>query len=247
VTDFAFDCSDKTLLLVDDDPASLQALSGYLDGQGFGLIMAGSGESAIDKARRMHPDLILLDVSMPVLDGYETCRRLKSDPQTRDIPVIFLSALGDADDGPPGLECGGCDFVTKPFQGRELLGRIAVHLTLGGLQSRLRERNVELEDRNRLLRDSLERYEGAKSALGESEARNRLLLDSTQEGIVGVGRDGRCTFCNRAAARMLGFDDPQALVGEDVLPLTHTCHDQGGHAPEEPCPVQAAYLHGKAN
>ena len=125
------------ILLVDDDATNLDALSHTLDGHGYRLFVTRSGESAIEVARRVHPVLILLDVVMPGIDGYETCRRLKEDPETREAAVIFLSSLDEAKDKVRGLEVGAVDFVSKPFQGDEVRARVNTHLTLQRLRRQL--------------------------------------------------------------------------------------------------------------
>jgi len=104
------------ILLVDDNPTNLQVLYQTLAGRGYRLLAARSGKDAIAIAQRLVPDLILLDVMMPGMDGFETCALLKADPRTRDSAIVFLSALTAADDKVRGLELGAVDFVNKPFQ-----------------------------------------------------------------------------------------------------------------------------------
>ena len=104
------------VLIVDDDPTNLHVLLQTLKGRGYKLQVAKSGEDCLASARASHPQLILLDVMMPGIDGYETCRRLKDDEQTRDAAVIFLSALDQAADKVRGFQHGAVDFITKPFQ-----------------------------------------------------------------------------------------------------------------------------------
>src|SRR3954471_6100756 len=118
------------ILLVDDDATNLDMLRHTLDGRGYRLFVTRSGESAIEVARRVHPLLILLDVVMPGIDGYETCRRLKEDPETRDAAVIFLSALDTPKDKVRGFEAGAVDFITKPVVGDEVLARVKTHVTI---------------------------------------------------------------------------------------------------------------------
>jgi DNA-binding NtrC family response regulator len=160
------------ILLVDDDATNLDVLRAALDGLGYRLFVSRGGESAIELARRVHPALILLDVVMPGIDGYETCRRLKEDPDTRDAAVIFLSSLDEARDKVRGLEVGAVDFVSKPFQRDEVVARVNTHLTLHRLRRQLEARNAELarelEVAQALLSDALRRVEGA--LLGDSPA-----------------------------------------------------------------------------
>ena len=131
--------STDRILLVDDDATNLDVLRKTLEGHDYRLFFARSGEDALKVARRAHPGLILLDVVMPGIDGYETCRLLKDDPETRDAAVIFLSALDDAKDKVRGFEAGAVDFVTKPFQGDEVLARVNTHLSIQRLLRRPHE------------------------------------------------------------------------------------------------------------
>ena len=109
------------ILLVDDDATNLDVLRHTLDGRGYRLFVTKSGESALEVARKVHPLLVLLDVVMPGIDGYETCKRLKADPEIREAAVIFLSSLDEAKDKVRGLEVCAVDFISKPFQGDEVM------------------------------------------------------------------------------------------------------------------------------
>jgi len=167
------------ILLVDDNPTNLQVLYQTLDGHGYRLLAARSGKDALAIAERAAPDLILLDVMMPDLDGFETCARLKADARTRDCAVIFLSALTEARDKARGLDLGAVDFVNKPFQAEEVLARVRTHLTVRELQQQLRQRNAALEHEltvaQELLREARDRTDGV--LLGDSAAAVRLRHD----------------------------------------------------------------------
>ena len=160
------------LLLVDDEPSNLDLLRQALDGRGYRLLVATSGEDALKVALRSRPSLVLLDVLMPGIDGFETCRRLKADAQTAGAAVIFLSALAEAREKVRGLEAGAVDFVTKPFQPEEVVARVHTHLTVQRLQAQLESRNAELarelQVAEELLADARRRVEGA--LLGTSPA-----------------------------------------------------------------------------
>ena len=112
------------ILLVDDNPTNLQVLVQTLSGQGYKLLVAKNGEDALAIARKAHPALILLDIMMPGLDGYEVCRLLKTDPETEAAAVIFLSALNDTENKVRGLDLGAVDYVSKPFQAEEVVARV---------------------------------------------------------------------------------------------------------------------------
>ena len=121
---------EEKLLLVDDNPVNLQLLCQLLDKLGLRLLVAKTGKAALEITKKTRPDLILLDIMMPGIDGFEVCRRLKADPATRLIPVIFLSALDDTADKVKGLQLGAVDYVSKPFQPEEVIARVNTHLTL---------------------------------------------------------------------------------------------------------------------
>ncbi|HEY9876156.1 MAG TPA: response regulator, partial [Candidatus Obscuribacterales bacterium] len=112
------------ILIVDDIPANLGVLFDFLAYSGFKVLVARDGESAIQKVEYALPDLILLDVLMPRMDGFETCRRLKENESTKDIPIIFMTALTDTVDKVKGLSLGAVDYITKPFQHEEVLARV---------------------------------------------------------------------------------------------------------------------------
>ncbi len=135
---------NERILIVDDTPANIQALAGILKEKGYQLSVATDGRQALDVLEKVRPDLILLDVLMPVLDGFETCRRLKASPAWRDIPVIFLTAKTDTADLVTGFEAGAVDYVAKPFNAHELLARIGTHLTVDHLRRSLAEKNEQL-------------------------------------------------------------------------------------------------------
>jgi len=135
----------KTILIVDDMPANLGVLTSHLERQGYIAVVAQGGEEGVERAEFVQPDLILLDVIMPGLDGFETCRRLKAGAATRDIPVIFMTALTDTGDKLAGFAAGAVDYVTKPLNGAEVLARIDTHLTLYRLRQQLAARNEALQ------------------------------------------------------------------------------------------------------
>ncbi len=136
-----------TILVVDDAPANLAVLLEYLTRQGYTVLVARDGESALEQARYARPDLVLLDVLMPGLNGYETCRQMKARPETAEIPVIFVTALADTGEKVRGFGVGAVDYMTKPFQQDEVLARVRTHLALRQLQRDLQTANERLEQR----------------------------------------------------------------------------------------------------
>jgi serine phosphatase RsbU (regulator of sigma subunit) len=158
-----------TILVVDDSPVNLQVLVRTLDGSGHRILVATGGKAAVEIAERARPDLILLDVMMPDMDGFEVCARVKSQQDHRDTVVIFLSALGEVGDKVAGLELGAADYITKPIQAEEVLARVATHLSRQQLEREVRES-----------RDSLDRE------LASAAEMQRLILPANLDPIAGL-------------------------------------------------------------
>jgi len=139
--------TDKgTILIVDDVPTNLKLLMKFLSELKFSVRIAQNGQDALEQVAYEKPDLILLDIMMPPgIDGFETCRRLKANQDSRDIPVIFMTALSETIDKIKGFEVGAVDYITKPFQQEEVLARITAHLTIKRQQQQLQQQNSELE------------------------------------------------------------------------------------------------------
>ncbi|CAD5965844.1 Cyclic di-GMP phosphodiesterase PA4781 [Planktothrix tepida] len=131
------------ILIVDDNPTNLSVLSQTLKGEGFSVRVAEDGESALQLVERKQPALILLDVQMPGIDGFETCKKLKSEPKNQGIPIIFLTALTDVENKVKGLSLGAVDYISKPFEKEEVLARVRVHLQLKQLTETLEQQVAE--------------------------------------------------------------------------------------------------------
>jgi PAS domain S-box-containing protein len=176
------------ILIVDDQIPNLQLLSELLDRDGYQTRAAKNPQMAIDSALAQPPRLILLDVKMPEMDGFEVCRRLKQDERTRDIPIIFISALQDVQDKVRGFEAGGVDFISKPFQEREVLARVRTHMEL---------RNMQL---------NLEEIISKRTAeLSESEKRFRATFEQAAVGIAHVSPEGRFLRVNQKWCDIVGY------------------------------------------
>ena len=158
---------ENTILVVDDTPTNLQVLFDLLSEQGYRVAIAKNGETALQRVQSSEPNLILLDVMMPGIDGFETCQRLKADPATRDIPVIFMTALSDSVDQVKGLSLGAVDYITKPIQHEEVLARIRVHL-------QLRNATRIMEQRTNELNQALESFKQAQVHLVQGEKMSAL-------------------------------------------------------------------------
>jgi signal transduction histidine kinase len=152
------------ILIVDDTPTNLDILSEALSDAGYDVAIATSGERALQQLQRRSPDLILLDVMMPGIDGFETCQRLKANPITSDIPVIFMTALADETNKIKGFEYGAIDYITKPFQEREILARVSTHLQLRLLTQNLEQQVLSQTASLRAAKEAAETANLVKSA-----------------------------------------------------------------------------------
>lgn len=146
---------ESIILVVDDNPANLNVLFDIFGDMKYDVLFASDGESCLRLVETEYPDLILLDVMMPGIDGFETCRRLKANDRTKEIPVIFMTALSETLDKVRGLELGAVDYITKPIQPEEVLARVKTHLTLRKMYRMLQDREVHLstlvEEKTRLV------------------------------------------------------------------------------------------------
>ena len=189
------------ILIVDDESANLQLLSELLGGESYLVRPADSPQLAIDTALAKPPALILLDVRMPEMDGFEVCRHLKQHERTRDIPIIFISALRDVQDKVRGFKVGGVDFISKPFQEEEVLARVRTHLELRNMQL-----NLEGVVTNRT------------AELIESEQRFRATFEQAAVGIAHVSPEGRFLRINERFCDIVGYskDEMLALTFQDI-------------------------------
>ena len=202
----------ETILLVDDDLTFLNLTTYHLQKAGFKVLTAIDSEAALKQAQTL-PGIILLDVMMPGVDGFETCRRLKKDKATKDIPVIFLTALSDSVDKVKGLELGAVDYVTKSVQGPEIIARINNHLTIRNLQKNLQAQNKMLQEENiRRMR--------VQEALKESRERYRLLAENSTDMISRQTPDGIYRYVSPACLILLGYKIEE-MIGRSATEFFH--------------------------
>ncbi len=197
---------DAEILVVDDIPTNLKLLANILRARGYRVRPAASGQLALRSVDLKSPDLVLLDVKMPDMDGYEVCRALKSDSTNADVPVIFISALDETRDKVRGFEAGGVDFITKPFQAEEVLARVGTHLSLRRLHQQLARQNAQLK------KESAERLK-TEQELRELNDFNRKIFEAAAIGVLAYnGRSGRCVMANQAAAKIVSASVEQMLA-----------------------------------
>jgi diguanylate cyclase (GGDEF)-like protein/PAS domain S-box-containing protein len=236
----------QTLLIVDDIPENLVVIGNLLRTD-YLIRVAGSGARALQVVvLDPMPDLILLDVMMPEMDGYEVLRHLRENPATRDIPVIFLTALNNPDDVARGLQQGAVDYITKPIQPAVVLARVRTQLEARRAREWLKDQNAFLEEEiarrmaeNRRIQDAAER---AQAILNHQR---ELILASAAEGIFGVDTDGIINFVNPAAAGLLGYERNELLGGE-ARQLFNEWVAGGSGKPDADCPIRASCAVGVA-
>ncbi len=180
---------NRTILAVDDKIENLKVLIAYLENSGFELMVAQSGEEAFQHIKRVIPDMILLDILMPGIDGFETCRRLKINDATKDIPVIFMTALTDTLDKVKGFEVGAIDYLTKPLQQEEVLARVNAHINTRDFQQQLQEKNVSLQQQITTYSNLMQMESSVGPIIAESPAMRRV-----QEQIAGIAQNTAPTF-----------------------------------------------------
>ena len=204
----------QTVLIVDDHPSNLRILVDALQDSGFDVAVSQDGESALNRARLIKPDLILLDVMMPGINGFETCRRLKADITTNEIPVIFMTALVQTEDKVTGFEVGGIDYVTKPIDLTEVLARINTHLSLRQANLTLQQSRDMFERR---VKERTADLENVLLALEENERKFRTIFENMQDGYILTDMTGSINLVNPATLQTLNYQSDQELIGKNIV------------------------------
>jgi DNA-binding NtrC family response regulator len=199
------------VLVVDDTPQNLDLLAEILTRDGFEVRPAKSGGLALMSARTIVPDLILLDIMMPGMDGYEVCRRLKEDERTRDVPVIFISALEETVDRVKAFEVGGVDFITKPFQAEEVLARARTHLALRRVLTRVEKQKTQLEEEiaeRKRTEEELSKFQDSLAGILEKKLRHPEVF----KGIISQSEKMRSIF--QYIEALACSSEPVLITGE---------------------------------
>ena len=212
------DIREPVILVIDDDPNNMAIVADYLSERPYTILVAEDGESGLARAAYARPDLILLDVMMPGIDGFETCRRLHANEQTLDIPVIFMTALAETEHKVKGFEAGAVDYITKPFQREEVLARVGVHLRLRELTTRLQEAKGTLErrveERTAELAQTIDAlHEEIMERKRAEEERIRLAqaIEQAAEAVFMADAQWHFTYVNPAFERICGYTRDQVL------------------------------------
>lgn len=227
------------ILVVDDNAANLGLVATGLDRQGYRVRVAESGEKALERVALTPPNLILLDVMMPGTDGFETCRRLKAQPETSGIPIIFMTALTDIKDKLAAFEAGAVDYVTKPLQIDEVVARVGTQLELDAMRKRLKAQNAELathrdnlenlvarrtaelEQLNHKLNDEIEERRVAQEELAAREQQFRTLAENLPDNVARYNLECRAVYANpplRKAAKAFSGRSPIGKTPTELLP-----------------------------
>ena len=216
------DILDSTILIVDDAPDNLRLLSSLLTERGWKVRKVTDGQWAIQSALLSPPDLILLDIIMPGMNGYEVCSLLKITERTRHIPIIFLSVNDEALDKVMAFRLGGVDYITKPFEPAEVLVRVETQLRISQLQSHVQEQNVQLQEQNLQLRQEIDERIAAQVAL---EALNQELEVRVQARTAKVKEHNEELLCLQAQLQDALTDLVKCIELKDDL-HPNSCHFQ---------------------
>ncbi|MBI4780747.1 MAG: response regulator [Oscillatoriophycideae cyanobacterium NC_groundwater_1537_Pr4_S-0.65um_50_18] len=221
------------ILVIDDTPENLNLLSTLLIEHGYKVRSVTKGSTGIRGAQVMPPDLILLDVNMPQMSGYEVCQQLKADDRTRDIPIIFISALEAVSDKIRAFQAGGVDYITKPFQIEEVLARIETHLTLRRLQNQLQSQNEQLQQeiRERLRVEDERKHAEEKFATIFQQSPNPIAIVTVPEGQLIEANPSFLSISGYTRDQVIGSSITQVHLGHDSatflrrLQTTKTFHN----------------------
>jgi PAS domain S-box-containing protein len=212
------------IVVVDDDAECRAAVTGILKSEGLNVRAADSGDVALAVIALNSPELILLDIGMPGLDGFEVCRRIKANEKTRDIPVVFLSEASDTEERVTGLRLGASDFISKPFEREVLLARVRTHLELGRLRrdigKQVAERTAELRTAKEVLEFELAERARTEAILRKREADFCELADRAPMGVWVMGADQRLLFHNKRGLKLGGRTKHQ-LMGDGWTKIVH--------------------------
>lgn len=201
------DFQPMKILIVDDTPANIDVLRKFMIESGYDISIAPDGNIALKIINNNKPDLILLDVMMPGIDGFEVCQKLKANDDTKNIPIIFVTAKTETEDIVRGFEVGGIDYIAKPFQREEVLSRIKTHLQIQQLLKGQKKLNETLKNINEELVETKNQY--------------RIITDTIADGIIKLDYEGNISYVNQKFCSLLKFP-PEELEGKNISELVNS-------------------------
>ncbi|CCK78441.1 ATP-binding response regulator [Desulfobacula toluolica] len=204
------------ILIIDDGLKNIQLIGTVLRDKGYAVSIAQSGSQGLNVIQQDKPDLILLDIMMPEMDGFETCRRLKKNPEVKNIPVIFLSALTDTVNKVEGFKIGAVDYITKPVNAEELMARIKTHLTIKSLRYELENANIKLEEK---ILERTRELALKNQALMDIKEKYQILVESANDSIF-VAQDNVIKFSNRKTEELTGYAKDE-LIKTPFIDFVH--------------------------
>ena len=238
MTDCLAQLPKSDILVVDDRPENLRVVSEFLKNRGYRVRKALNGELALISCQKCLPDIILLDINMPDMDGYQVCQRLKLDEKHRPIPVIFISILDDTLDKVKAFKVGGVDYITKPLNLEELIVRVENQLTIRRLQFSLQEKNQLLEEQNALLLQEIKRRQQAEEALKAANEKLQKLV--SLDSLTGIAnRRHFDEYLQREWLRSARENLPLSLIMGDI-DYFKFYNDTYGHLAGDDCLKQVA-------
>lgn len=209
---------NQKILVIDDSPKNIQVVANFLQNEGYDLSFASEGNEGMQIMQKEHFDLILLDVIMPEIDGFEVCKKITSDPLYKDIPILFLTVKTDPDSIIRGFESGGVDYITKPFNPYELLARIRTHLRLRSAQIKLKSNNEKLIEEMRLRHKTERQLKNLNTELEYkvSERTKHIyklagIIDQLYEDVIITNKKGIIEYVNKSFERSTGFSSDEVI------------------------------------
>lgn len=218
--------NDKSrILIIDDDPLGAKLLSATLSDDPYQICIAGTGESGLQKLDREPFDLVLLDIMLPGLNGYEVCRKIKENPACQDIPILFFTAMTESKQIIKGFEVGAVDYIIKPFEKLEVKARVRTHLMLKSAKDQLRNQNLNLDEKvkertteltevNNALQREIAARQQAYEELQASEAKNRAMLKAMPDHVIQLNRKG--IVLDYAGTTESGFSNSSEIIGKKI-------------------------------
>lgn len=204
---------NRSILIVDDNSLNMQLVNSYLKREGYQSTFSYSGKEALDKVKHTVFDLVLLDVMLPEMDGFEICKRILAQPEYKEVPIIFLTAKVDKESIAKGFEVGAVDYIRKPFEGTELLARIGTHLELKGYREKLEKINIEL---NKEVLKGMQMQEELQTTQDELEKMNRRLYEkASKDALTGL-------FNRRKMTDLIEYEYDRSLRTQQLFSIIIT-------------------------